>query len=128
MVRAVLEGVAFAVRQVHDATVAQAGPSIATFTVGGQAHSGLWNRIKTDVLGITVLVPEVVEAGALGAACLAAVGSGHYADIWAAARAMVHVATRLEPDPAACALYDRRYREVFTPLYPCVKDLFPHLA
>jgi xylulokinase len=128
MVRAVLEGVAFAVRQVHDATVAQAGPSLATFTVGGQAHSGLWNRIKADVLGITVLVPEVVEAGALGAACLAAAGSGHYTDIWAAARAMVRVAARLEPDPDARAVYDRRYREVFTPLYPRVKDLFPHLA
>jgi xylulokinase len=128
MARAVLEGVAFAVRQVYDATVAQGGPSPATFTVGGQAHSALWNQIKADVLGITVLAPEVVEAGALGAACLAAAGSGHYPDMWTAARNMVHVAERLEPEPAARDLYDRRYREVFTPLYPRVKDLFPRLG
>jgi xylulokinase len=128
LVRAVLEGVAFAVRQVHDATVAQAGPTPATFTVGGQAHSPLWNQIKADVLGISVLTPEVVEAGALGAACLAAAGSGHYPDMWVAARAMVRVANRLEPDPVAHNLYDRRYAEVFMPLYPQVKDLFPRLG
>ena len=40
---------------------------------------------------------------------------------------MARVATRLEPDPAAHALYERRYVEIFTQLYPRVKDLFPRL-
>jgi xylulokinase len=128
LVRAVLEGVAFAVRQVHDMTVAQGGPTPATLTVGGQAHSALWNQIKADVLGITVLTPEVVEAGALGAACLAAAGNSDHTDMWAAARAMVRIASRQEPDPAAHALYERRYEEIFLPLYPRVKDLFQRLG
>jgi sugar (pentulose or hexulose) kinase len=127
LVRAVLEGAAFAVRQVHDLTIAQGGSSPATFTVGGQAHSMLWNQIKADVLGITVLVPEVVEASALGAACLAAAGSGYHPDMWTAARKMVRVATRLEPDPVAHARYNHLYEEVFTPLYPRVRDLFSQL-
>ena len=56
-----------------------------------------------------------------------ATGSGHFPDMWVAARAMARVATRLEPDPAAHALYERRYVEIFTQLYPRVKDLFPRL-
>jgi xylulokinase len=125
LVRAVLEGVALAIRQVRDMTVAQGGESVATLTVGGQAHSRLWNEIKAAVLGVPVLVPEVIEAGALGAACLAATGSGYQPDMWTAARRMVHVSTRLEPDPVMRERYDRIYNEVFLPLYPRVRDLFP---
>jgi len=126
LVRAVLEGVALAIRQVRDMAVAQGGPSPATWTVGGQAHSLLWNQIKADVLGVPVLVPDVVEAGALGAACLAATGSGYHPDMWTAARRMVHVAARLDPNPAIQERYNRLYEDVFIPLYPRVKGLFPH--
>ncbi len=125
LVRAVLEGVALAIRQVRDVTVAQGGECTATLTVGGQAHSRLWNEIKAAVLGVPLLVPEVIEAGALGSACLAATGSGYYPDVWTAARHMVHVAVRLEPDPTMQERYDRLYRDVFLPLYPRVRDLFP---
>lgn len=128
LVRAVLEGVAFAIRQVHDSTIAQGGATRATLTVGGQAHSALWNQIKADVLGITVLTPEVVEAGTLGAACLAAAGTAYHPDVWAAARAMVRIASRQEPDPTTQALYARRYDEVFLPLYPRVRELFSRLG
>jgi xylulokinase len=127
LIRAALEGVAFAIRQVYEATVRQAAPPAATYTVGGQAHSALWNQIKADILGIPVLVPEVVEAGTLGAACLAAAGSGHYASIWTAAEAMIRVATRLEPVPERCRLYDKLYGEVYSPLYPRLRDLYRHL-
>jgi xylulokinase len=127
LARAVLEGVAFAIRQVHDLTVAQAGGSAAILTVGGQAHSRLWNQIKADVLGIPVLVPEVVEAGALGAACLAAAGTGEYPDVWAAARRMVRVASTLTPDADVHSFYSQRYDELFLPLYARVSDLFRRL-
>lgn len=126
LIRAVLEGVSFAIRQVYEATVAP-GAATAAVTVGGQAHSALWNQIKADVLGLPVEVPAVVEAGALGAACLAAAGSGHFADMWEASRAMVHTARRLEPDPSAQACYGRLYQEVYLPLYPLVKGLFKAL-
>ncbi len=127
LVRAVLEGVSYAIRQVRDATVAQGGPTGSTVTVGGQAHSALWNRIKADVLGLEVQVPMVVEAGALGAACIAAAGSGHYGTIWQAAEAMVAIAERLEPDPASHIHYSRLYDEVYAALYPRVQDLFARL-
>ncbi len=125
LVRAVLEGVALAIRQVRDVTIAQGGTTAATLTVGGQAHSLLWNQIKAAVLGVPLLVPAVVEAGALGAACLAATGSGYHPDVWTAARSMVRVAAKLEPDPVMQERYNRLYNDVFIPLYPRVKDLFP---
>lgn len=127
LIRSVMEGVAFAIRQVRDATLAQGGATDAAVTVGGQAHSPLWNHIKADVLRVPVLVPAVVEAGALGAACLASAGSGHYSSIWNAAAAMVRIAARLEPDPAAAARYEQLYQDVYRPLYPSVRGLFQRL-
>jgi xylulokinase len=128
LVRAVLEGVALAIRQVRDVTLAQGGECTATLTVGGQAHSRLWNHIKACVLGVPLLVPEVIEAGALGAACLAATGSGYHPDMWTAARRMVHISGRLEPDPVMQDRYEHLYEDVFLPLYPRVRDLFPHYS
>jgi xylulokinase len=128
LIRSVLEGVAYAIRQVRDATLAHGGATAATLTVGGQAHSPLWNQIKADVLGLPVLVPAVVEAGALGAACLAVAGSGQYTSIWEAADAMVQIAGKLEPEPDASHRYARLYEEVYLPLYPRIKDLFPRLS
>ncbi|HVC82574.1 MAG TPA: FGGY-family carbohydrate kinase [Chloroflexota bacterium] len=127
LVRAVVEGVTYAIRQVYEATMA-AGAADGAVTVGGQAHSPLWNQIKADVLGLPIDVPAVVEAGALGAACLAAAGNGAYADVWEAARAMAHIRERLEPEPAARDHYQRLYREVYLPLYPRVRDLFKQLS
>ena len=124
LVRAALEGVAYAVRQIYEITVAQGGSTAETWSVGGQARSAAWNRIKADVLGVPVVVPEVLEAGALGAACLAAAGSGHYPSMWEAAAAMVHAAYRIEPDPGNHERYTARYTEVYMELYPRLADLF----
>jgi sugar (pentulose or hexulose) kinase len=124
LIRAALEGIAFAIRQVYEVTLAQGGSTTATMTVGGQAHSALWNQIKADVLGLPVLVPSVVEAGALGAACFAATGSGAFDTLWEAGASMVHIARRLEPDAAAHRAYSALYASVYTTLYPRVRDLF----
>jgi xylulokinase len=124
LVRAALEGVAYAVRQIYELAQAQGGVTVETVSVGGQAHSDIWNRIKADVLGLPVLLPRVREAGALGAACLAAAGSGLYSDIWQASRAMVHLEQRLNPDPVAHARYDELYGSVYSALYPRLRDLF----
>lgn len=124
LVRAALEGVAFATRQLYEITVAQGGSTTEAATVGGQAQSPLWNQIKADVLGLPVLVPAVIEAGALGAACFAAAGYGAAPDVWDAASAMVHMATRLEPDAAAHRAYSAIYTSLYVGLYPRVRDLF----
>ena len=127
MLRATLEGVAYVIRQVYELTVPSGVRLATTLTVGGQAHSGLWNQIKADVLGMTVLTPAVIEAGALGAACLAATGCGAFGDLWEAAEAMVKIAGRLEPNAAAHFHYSRLYTDVYKPLYPQLKGLFPYL-
>ena len=127
LARAAMEGVGFAVRQLYEATVAQAGPPSAIWSVGGQARSLLWNQIKADILGRPILIPAVVEAGALGAAALAATGEGRFEDVWQAARAMTHQADQLEPDSTAHERYSQLYEEVYSRLYPRLADLFPLL-
>jgi xylulokinase len=124
LIRAALEGIAFATRQLYEVTVAQGGFTTEVVTVGGQAHSAVWNQIKADVLGLPVMVPSVVEAGALGAACFAATGSGAAGDLWAVAARMVHMAHRLEPNLPAHRSYSAIYASLYIALYPRLSDLF----
>ena len=77
--------------------------------VGGGARSALWLQIIADVIGIPLLVPRVVEAGALGAAILAGVGVGVYPGVQEAAAELVQIAHRIEPDEAR----HERYGEVY---------------
>lgn len=107
LARAVLEAAAYAVRHVAQ-PVRDAGlPFWELRVTGGTAASRLWNGIKADVLGVEVAVPVVTEASLVGAAILAAAGVGAHPDPRAAMNAMVHVAERIPPDPAAVAVYDR---------------------
>jgi xylulokinase len=106
LARAVLEGCACQLRRIVEALDVTVGELVA---VGGGAKSGLWLQIIADVTGLPLLVPRVVEAGALGAAILAAVGIGRYASVEQAAGAWVQVARRVEPDPLAHAAYEEVY-------------------
>jgi xylulokinase len=87
--RAVLEGSAFQLRRILESCGLSSSSEIVA--VGGGAKSALWLDIIADVTGLTLLVPRVVEAGALGAAILAGVGVGVYPDIREASRALVHI-------------------------------------
>jgi xylulokinase len=122
MTRAILEGSAFALRDILEAMTA-AGLGVRRLTiVGGGAKGPLWRQIKADVTGLPVRVPESVETTATGAAILAAVGSGVHATVADAVESFV--AFRPEehmPDPAAREVYDaayRRYRELYFALVP----------
>jgi len=126
LLRAALEGVALSVRHVMEATITQGAQVHEVRVFGGQARSALWNRIKADATNRPVLVPQVVEAGALGGAIVAAAGVGLYPSIWAAAAAMVRIAARIEPDPRAAAVYDQAFA-IYRELYPRLRDLFPLL-
>jgi xylulokinase len=109
LVRALLEGVAFSFRAMQD-WLEDSGARIGQVrSVGGQAHSDVWNQIAADVLGRSLLVPDVVEAVAVGAAMLAALGVGAYADLTEAVRAMVHTNRRFDPDPDRSARYSSLY-------------------
>jgi len=125
--RAVLEAVAFALRHLADEVLA-AGAGIAELRVcGGQARSAVWNQIKCDVLGLPVSVPRVREAALLGAAILAAAGSGLQPDIVSGVDGMSGIEETLAPDAARHALYSEQYA-IYRRLYPDLKDAFDRLA
>jgi xylulokinase len=126
LVRAALEGVAYAVRHVMESTIERGAQVYDVRVFGGQARSALWNRIKADVTNRPVLVPAITEAGALGAAIVAAAGSGASPSIWEGAERMVRIVSRIDPDPRAAEVYDAAFA-IYRELYPRLRDLFPAL-
>lgn len=109
LVRAVLEAGAYAMRHVAEPVRAAGLPFTELRVTGGTAASPLWNRVKADVLGVEVLVPEVTEASLVGAAILAAAGVGVHSSVPAALGAMVRIESRIAPDPEAGAIHDRAF-------------------
>jgi sugar (pentulose or hexulose) kinase len=119
LARAVLEAAALALRHVA-APIFAAGLRIDELVVtGGTARDDTWNRIKADVLGVTVAVPAVRETAVLGAAILGATAVGWHADVRSAIGAMVRIDHRIEPDPAVAARYDALY-EAYVGLWPAI--------
>lgn len=124
--RAVLEAAALALR--HVATpIEAAGIELHELRVsGGTARSALWNRIKADVLQVPVAVPSVVDTAMVGAAVIAAAGTGASPDLASAMRAIVHLRERIAPDRSAAAAYDAafdRYRALYPALRPVLHAL-----
>ncbi len=119
LARAVIEGAAFALRHVAAPAVAAGLPFTELRVTGGTAASRLWNQVKADVMGVEVAVPAVAEASVVGAAILAAIGAGVAGDERAGIDALVRVADRLIPDPAASSVYDRLAPE-YERLHACL--------
>jgi sugar (pentulose or hexulose) kinase len=106
LLRAVMEGVALAVR---DCYAAMGVPVERAVLVGGGANSPLWCQMIADVLGAEIQVPQGSEFGAKGAALLAGVGIGRDSTPAAAAARTTHIARAYQPDAARRALYDAAY-------------------
>ncbi len=122
MTRAILEGSAFALRDILDA-MRNAGLDVRRLTiVGGGAKGPLWRQIKADVTGLPVRIPTSVETTATGAAILAAVGAGIHATVGDAVNAFVsYQPEEHQPDPAMRDVYDdayERYRNVYFSMKP----------
>jgi xylulokinase len=119
--RAVLEGSAYAIRDITDQMQAIGLERNEMRVMGGGARSRLWNQIKADVTGLLVTVPQTTETTALGGALLALVGIGAYDTLAQACDLVVHVGDRFEPQPAAQAGYAasyQLYRQVYFSLLP----------
>ena len=128
LARAVLEGVAFSLRQVLALVETAAGARIErVHASGGPARLALWNQIKADVLGRPLVIPRETHAACLGAAMLAAIGSGWFAGAAPAAEAMVQFASEVEPNLANAARYDALFA-VYAGLYPQLRGAFAQLA
>jgi xylulokinase len=109
LARAVLEGCAFALRDIVD-RLAALGLGGEVRVVGGGARSPLWLQIKADVLGRPVRPVLAAEATALGAAILAGAAAGTFTDLDdAVARAVQLAPTTVDPDPALRERYDEAY-------------------
>jgi L-xylulokinase len=121
IVRAVFEGIAFTHRVHVDKLLAARDRPEAVRLAGGAAKSAVWCQIFADVLDLPVEVVEAEELGTLGCAMAAAVATGAYPDLAAAARRMVRIRRRIQPDPRAAAIYRRKYalyRQVADALAP----------
>src|SRR5215216_4848074 len=124
-VRALLEGSAYAVRDITSQMQA-AGIELHELRVmGGGAKSRLWNQIKADVTGLPVNVSEITETTALGAAFLALVGTGAYTTLSEASEHIVKIRECLDPDPTTQTAYTEayeRYRQTYFTLLPVYED------
>ena len=120
---AVLEGVAFALRDCVEAA-RSSGVKISSATLcGGGAKSKLWRRIIADVLGAKIMIPEVEQGPGYGAAILAMVAAGEYSSVEEAVKKIVRVKESVIPDKKGVALYEKRYK-TYKSLYPCLKEVF----
>ena len=126
MYQAVLEGVAFAIRDSFEVAKSLGIKIERTKICGGGAKSPLWKKIMANVLGIKVDVIKSEEGPGLGGAMLAAVACGEYASVEEAAAKIVEVVDTIEPDPELTAKYEERYSK-FVKIYPTVKDLFSQI-
>ena len=127
MTQAMLEGVAFALRD--SVEIARSlGLDISRSTLcGGGSRSPLWRTILANVLGIPLDLPATEQGPGYGAALLALVACGRYRNVAEVSRAMLHIQATVQPDPELTALYDARYAE-FKQIYPACRPLFASLA
>ena len=126
MTQAVLEGVAFSIRDCYEVAKALGIKLERTKIVGGGAKSPLWKKIFANVLNLKVDVPACEEGPSMGGAMLAMVACGAYKNVEEAAAAIVKVTETVEPDAELAAKYEHRYQQ-YKSVYPAVKALFPTL-
>lgn len=126
MYQAVLEGVAFAIRDSFEVAKSLGIDIKSSKICGGGAKSLLWKKIFANVLGIRLDIIESEEGPGYGGAMLAAVACGEYASVEEAAAKLVKVVDTVEPDAEIAARYEERYRK-FALVYPTVKELFPKI-
>ncbi|MCC8129560.1 MAG: xylulokinase [Clostridiales bacterium] len=124
MTQAMLEGVAFAIRDSFE-VARSLGISIERSKIcGGGARSPLWKKIFANVLNVKLDILESEQGPGMGGAMLAAVACGEYPSVEACCDALVKVVDTVEPDPEIAARYEARYQQ-YRKIYPALKPVFP---
>lgn len=126
MTQAVLEGVAFGLRDSLEVARSLGIQIERTKICGGGAKSPLWKKIIANVMNLKVDVIESEEGPGYGGAILAAVGCGEFASVEEAAEKLVKVVDTVEPEADLVAKYEERYQK-FKQIYPTLKGLFQEL-
>lgn len=122
MSRAVMEGVAFAIRDCLEVAKSNGISPAATNLCGGGAKSKIWRQIFADILNMPVNILTTEQGPSLGAAMLAMVGAGEYASVEEAADCIVKISETVYPDKSALEKYEKKYKK-FRKLYPALKVL-----
>lgn len=126
MTLAVLEGVAFAMRDSLEVAKSLGIDIKRTTICGGGAKSLLWRKIMANVLNLEVDIIESEEGPGYGGAILAAVGCGEYDSVEEAAKKLVKVVDTVKPDSELVKKYEKRFK-IFRQIYPNLKFLYPML-
>ncbi len=127
MTQAVLEGVAFALRDSLEVAKSLGVQVSRTKICGGGAKSPLWKKIIANVMNLKVDIIESEEGPGYGGAILAAVGCGEYGSVEEAAEKLVKVIDTVEPDEELSDKYEERYQK-FRKIYPALKETFQKLS
>jgi xylulokinase len=122
IIRAILEGVAFSLKDSFSIFEEMKVPVTRIRLGGGGARSGLWRQIQADIYAHEVEIVEAEEGAAYGAAILAAVGARHFASVDEACDAVIRVATRVPPNPSSSVTLQKTYA-TFRRLYPALRAL-----
>lgn len=122
LVRAVLEGVAFSLKDCFNIILDQGLSIEQVRATGGGAKSSLWRQIIADVLGVELVTTNAQEGPAFGAALLAGVAAGLYSSVQQACDATVQVMVQTSPRPAIQEIYARAY-QTYQALYPALKPI-----
>ena len=126
LTQAVLEGVAFAIRDSVEVARSLGIEIKSSKICGGGAKSALWKKIMANVLNVQLQCVASEQGPGLGGAMLAMVACGAYATVADACNALVSVASTVEPETELVERYEKRYQQ-FRKIYPACKDLFAEL-
>jgi len=122
VVRAILEGVAFSLRDSFEILKELNVPCETIRLGGGGARSKLWRQIQADVYGHEVETVGAEEGAAYGVAILAGVAAGAWPGVDAACDEIIRPHERMQPDPDAAKLFHRQYRQ-YVALYPALRSI-----
>ncbi|MBR0424754.1 MAG: xylulokinase [Clostridia bacterium] len=126
MVQAVLEGVAFAIRDSFEVARSIGVRIDCSKVCGGGAKSPVWRKMLCNILNIPLDLPQTEQGPGMGGAMLAMVGAGLYPSVKECADALVSVKETVYPDPKLAAKYEQKYRQ-FKKIYPSVKELYKEI-
>jgi sugar (pentulose or hexulose) kinase len=126
--RAILEGLAYALREGAERTARRSRVPITELRVaGGGSQSDAAMQLTADIFGLPAARPHVYEASGLGAAIDAAVGLGLHPDFSSAVREMTHPGHTFEPNPETQEIYEGLYQRVYKRMYKQLKPLYEEI-
>src|SRR5204863_6980668 len=127
LIRAIIEGVSYSQRDCLD-IIESLGVAVNSVRVsGGGAQSAFWRRLLANMLNKRVVTLETQEGSAYGAALLALTGTGAYASVPEACRAVIRETASVSPDPADASFYGKAHR-VYQSIYPALKPVCQAIA